>query len=365
MAGVDRKLQVGVVGATGLAGQQLLAALTGHPRFQVARLAASPRSAGKPLREALIEASGASRWHLETPLDPSLAATMVEDAEAFDPTGLDLVFSAVDGAIARALEARLAALVPVVSTTSAFRYEPDVPLIVPQVNPGHADLLPRQREERGWAGFVAPVPNCTTTGLVISLAPLAAAFGLRRVWLTSMQAVSGAGRSPGTPALDVLDNVVPFIPQEEEKVEREARKILGTHGEDGIEPHPMGVSATCTRVAVLDGHTASVVVELEEPTTQEALVACLRDWPGAAPARGLPSAPTRWIEVHDDPYRPQPRLDRGAGGGMATSVGRVRPDPLLRGGFKFVFVSHNTQMGAGKGAVLLAELLSERGQLGP
>lgn len=362
MAGAERPLDVGVVGATGLAGQQLLAALVGHPRLRLCRVAASHRSAGRPLREALIDGAGASRWLLDRPLDPDHGALVVEDAATFDPTGLDLVFSAVDGAVAKELEARLAQRVPVVSTTSAFRYEPDVPLIVPQVNPEHAALLGRQRA-RGWEGFVAPVPNCTTTGLVVALAPLDAAFRLRRVWMTSMQAVSGAGRSPGTPALDVVDNVVPFIPQEEEKVERETRKILGILQGEAIEPHPMGVSATCTRVAVLDGHTESVVVELEEPAAPEAIAACLRGWEGAAPARGLPSAPPRWIEVHDDPYRPQPRLDREAGEGMTTSVGRIRPDPLFDAGAKFVLVSHNTKMGAGKGAVLLAELLDAQGLL--
>lgn len=358
-----QKIPVGVVGATGLAGQQLLLALHDHPTFEVRRLAASARSAGKSFAEAMRTAEGASRWYASEPPPASLAALRVEDALAFDPEGLGLVFTAVDGEHARPIEERLAARVPVVSTASAFRYEEDVPLVLPAVNPEHTELLDAQRERRGWKGFVAPIPNCTTTGLATTLAPLAESFGLRRVLMTSMQAVSGAGRSPGVVALDAVDNVVPYIPKEEEKVERETRKILGRLQGAAIAPHELALSCTCTRVGVLDGHTESVFVELARPAGVEEIAEAMRGWEGAPAARDLPSAPPVWIVVHDDPFRPQPRLDREAGEGMATSVGRLREERLFEAGVKYVLVSHNTKAGAGKGAVLLAELLHGQGRL--
>lgn len=196
----------------------------------------------------------------------------------------------------------------------------------------------------------------------VALAPLAEAFGLEAVVMTSLQAVSGAGRSPGVPALDVIDNVVPFIPKEEEKVEVETKKILGTLVDEAIRPHDVAVSCTCTRVAVLDGHTEAVFTRLRRRVGPDEVRAALREWSGAAEARALPSAPPRWIEVHDDPFRPQPRLDRETSGGMATAVGRIREDRVL-GGVKLVLVSHNTKLGAAKGAVLVAELLRVRGLL--
>ena len=359
----EKKIPVGVVGATGLAGQQLLLALVDHPRFEVRRLAASSRSAGKTYAEALRAEGGASRWTASPHPPAAFAPLPVEDAATFDPEGLGLVFSAVDGEAARPLEERLARLVPVVSTASAFRYDEDVPLVIPPVNADHADLVEVQRRRRGWKGFVAPIPNCTVTGLATTLAPLDRAFGVRRVLMTSLQAVSGAGRSPGVVALDALDNVIPYIPREEEKVEREARKILGRLVEGRIADHAMGVSCTCTRVAVLDGHTESVFVEFDRPASPEEVAEAMRSWRGATEGLDLPSAPERWIEVHDDPYRPQPRLDREAGGGMTTSVGRIRAERLFDSGVKYVLVSHNTKAGAGKGAVLLAELLLARGHL--
>lgn len=363
MNGRKTKIPVGVVGATGLAGQQLLVALLDHPLFEVRRVAASARSAGKTYAEAMRTEQGASRWHASEAPPAAIASLSVEEALSFEPEGLGLVFTAVDGAHARPLEEKLAARVPVVSTASAFRYEEDVPLVLPAVNPEHASLLEIQRERRGWKGFVAPIPNCTTTGLATSLAPLAERFGLRRVLMTSMQAVSGAGRSPGVVALDAVDNVIPYIPQEEEKVERETRKILGRLRGGGIAPHEVALSSTCTRVAVLDGHTESVFVELERKAAPEEVAEALRHWEGAPAARELPSAPARWIVVHDDPFRPQPRLDREAGEGMSTSVGRIREERLFEAGVKYVLVSHNTKAGAGKGAVLLAELLHAQGRL--
>ncbi|MEA2625919.1 MAG: aspartate-semialdehyde dehydrogenase [Candidatus Binatota bacterium] len=350
---------VAIVGATGIAGQQFVAALAEHPWFAVTRLVASARSAGKTYAEALRDPkTGARRWWCSEEPPERLLSLGVEEGEDFDPAGVDLVFSAVEADVARELEPRCARTTPVVSTASAFRYEDDVPILVPGVNSDHARLLELQRRRRGWKGFVTPIPNCTATGLVLALKPVHDVFGIRRVLLVSMQGISGAGRSPGVIGLDILDNVIPFIPNEEEKVARETGKIFGTLGEGGIRPATFAVSATCTRAAVLEGHTEAVFVSTEKPATPAAVAEAMRAFSGGD---SLPSAPKRWIVVHDDPFRPQPRLDRDAEDGMATSVGRIRPDAALENGIKFVLVSHNTKMGAAKGAVLVAEDLVTRG----
>ncbi len=348
-----------MLGATGVAGQQFVAALAGHPWFEISRLVASERSAGKVYAEALRDAaSGARRWWCDADPDDAVLGLAVEGSADFDPAGVDVVFSAVEADVAKELEPRAARTTPVISTASAFRYEEDVPVILPGVNWDHTRLLPLQRQRRGWKGYIAPTPNCTTAGLVIALKPLFDAFGVKKVVLTSMQGVSGAGRSPGVAALDVLDNVIPFIPKEEEKVVRETRKILGTLGEGGLREAEIAVSATCTRAAVMDGHTESVAVSLAKPSSPEEVARVMRAFDGGSQ---YPSAPKRWIIVHDDPFRPQPRLDRDAEEGMATSVGRIRPDTVLENGIKFVLVSHNTKMGAAKGAVLVAEHLLQTG----
>jgi len=353
------KKKVALLGATGIAGQQFVAALADHPWFELARLVASERSAGKTYGEAIRdEKSGARRWWCEGEPPAGTLAMRVESSAGFDPEGVDLVFSAVEADVAKELEPRMARQRPVVSTASAFRYEDDVPIIVPGVNWDHTRLLALQRQRRGWKGYVVPIPNCTTTGLVIALKPVLDAFGVRKIVLTSMQGISGAGRSPGVVGLDIIDNVVPFIPKEEEKVARETRKIFATLGEGGLRDADFVVSATCTRASVLEGHTESVSVSLEKPATPADVAAAMRAFDGG---QALPSAPRRWIIVHDDPFRPQPRLDRDAEGGMATSVGRIRPEPVLENGVKFVLVSHNTKMGAAKGAVLVAEHLHEAG----
>lgn len=359
---MNDRIPVAVVGATGLAGQQFLVALAKHPRFRVAKLAASSRSAGKSYREAITEATGQVRWYAQGALDPALAALPVEDAAQLDVTGLGCVFSAVETEPARELEPRYAQQVPVVSTASAYRYEDDVPILVPGVNMDHAKLIDAQRAKRGWKGFITPNPNCTTTGMVITLAPLHRAFGLKRVLMTSLQACSGAGRSPGVIGLDIIDNVVPYIAKEEEKVERETKKILGTLAGGAITPLDVAVSCTCTRVPVLEGHTESVFVELARPATAEQVKAAWRE--GGADLAGLPSAPSQLVSYLDDPYRPQPRLDRDTEDGMVTTVGRLRPDGALQNGWKYVLVSHNTKMGAAKGAILAAEHLARTGYVG-
>jgi aspartate-semialdehyde dehydrogenase len=357
-----RRRRVAVVGATGVAGQQFLAALTGHPWFEVVTLAASARSAGMPYAEAIRDASGAQRWWATGEPAPEFLGLVVEDAARLDARAVDLVFAAVESDAARDLEPAYARAVPVISTAAAFRYEPDVPLCLPGVNMvAHLPLVEEQRRRRGWKGFILPLPNCTTVGLAISLKPLLDAFGLVRVLMTSMQGISGAGRSPGVAALDIVDNLIPYIPKEEEKVARETAKILGRLGEGGIAPHPAPVGATCTRTAVLEGHTLAVTVETERPASPEAAAAVMRAFRGDYAGLELPSAPAHPIVVHDDPFRPQPRLDRDAEDGMATSVGRLRPEPALANGLKYVALSHNTRMGAAEGAVLVGEYLCRAG----
>lgn len=360
------KIRVAVVGATGVAGQQFLAALAGHPYFQVVKLAASARAAGKRYGEALRDERGQSRWYLPGAPAPEHAALIVEDGAALSADGIDLAFTAVEADVARALEPRLAERVPVVSTASAFRYDPDVPIFLPAVNLEHTALLAAQRRRRGTRGFITPGPNCTTTGLVLTLKPILDAFGLRRVVMTSLQSCSGAGRSPGVAALDVIDNVIPYIPKEEEKVEQETRKILGVLSGEEVQPLALPLSCTCTRVPVLEGHTEAVFCETERPAPVEEVKAALRAFGAEFLKLGLPSAPPRLIEVSDDPFRPQPRLDRDAGAGMTTVVGRVRPEAALGAhGVKYVLVSHNTRMGAASGAILIAEYLTLKGLIAP
>ena len=355
-----KKLRCALLGATGLAGQQFVSALKHHPWFELTQVAASPRSAGKTYREALKAPNGMMGWFLSEPLPEAIGEMTVIAGAALHGADYDLVFSAVESEVAQVLEPKLAADVPVVSAASAFRYEKDVPLLIPPINPEHLALIEVQRQQRGWKGFIAPIPNCTTTGLAIALAPLEAAFGVKAVVMTSLQAVSGAGRSPGVIALDIIDNVIPYIAKEEGKVEVETKKILGT----SAIAHSLKVSATCTRVAVIEGHTETVVVSLGKKASPFEVAAAMREWRGHQWTAGLPSTPPRWLEVSDDPFRPQPRLDRDTHDGMATSVGRIREDAVLENGVKFVLVSHNTKMGAAKGAVLLAELLKARGFLG-
>lgn len=354
--------KVAVVGATGIAGQQFLAAMDNHPWFEVTALAASERSAGKTYAEAIRDPkSGARRWWCNEEPPRAVLGLTVQNAQQFDPTSVDIVFSAVESDAARELEPRYALTTAVVSTASAFRYENDVPILVPGVNFEHARLIETQRRERGWKGFVTPLPNCTTMGMVITLKPLLDAFGVRRVFMTSMQGLSGAGRSPGVVALDILDNIIPYISGEEEKVAKETGKILGRLSGGAIDAAPIKVSATCTRAAVMEGHTEAVVVSTEKACTPAQAKAVMVAYGEELAALKLPSAPKQMIIVHDDPYRPQPRLDRDTDGGMATTVGRLRADEALENGIKYMLVSHNTKMGAAKGAVLVAEYLAQQG----
>ncbi|NLW59122.1 MAG: aspartate-semialdehyde dehydrogenase [Firmicutes bacterium] len=350
-------IKVAIIGATGIVGQQAIVSLTNHPWFQITKLAASARSAGKTYAEALREPNGASRWWCPEELPPAVAGLPVENAADFDPTTVDLIFSTLDAGAAKELEPQWARTTPVVSTASAFRYEDDTPILIGGVNMDHAALIKVQQERRGWKGFVVPKSNCTIVGLVVSLKPIMDHFGVKQVIMTSLQAMSGAGRSPGLSAMDMMENVIPYIPGEEPKVETEPQKILGTFTGEGITPAPFGITATCTRVPVLDGHLVVVNVQTEKPCSPEEAKKVMLDFGKDFCQLGLPSAPAQLIAVTDDPFRPQPRMDRDRGDGMTVTVGRLRPDPVLENGLKYVSLSHNTKLGAAKGAIQTAEYL--------
>ncbi|RZA15769.1 MAG: aspartate-semialdehyde dehydrogenase [Proteobacteria bacterium] len=352
------KRRVAVVGATGIAGQQFLIALKDHPWFEITALAASPRSAGKTYEDALKSPNGQINWWQYEPIPAAYRKMTVQNSEEINLKDIDIVFTAVDTDSAMKLEPIYAKEKPVISTASAFRMESDVPLLIPGVNSNHTALIQKQQAARGWKGFVVPIPNCTTYGLACTLAPLHKAFGVKSVLMTSLQATSGAGRNGGVLALDVIDNLVPYIPKEEEKVEKETQKILGTLKGDRIEEAVIGVSCTCTRVPVTDGHTETVFVGTHKPVTVDQAKAAFLEY--QSDCAHLPSAPKNFFQLHDDPFHPQPRIDRDSDGGMTTHVGRIREEKVL-GGVKYVLLSHNTKAGAAKGAIFVAEYLIDKG----
>jgi len=349
------KIRVGILGATGAVGQRFVQLLMGHPWFEITVLAASERSAGKRYADAC-------RWILREDMPEPVRDMVLE----YGTPGLecDLLFSALPANIAREVEPPFAAAGYVVcSNASAYRMEPDIPLLIPEVNPDHTALIEVQRHRRGWSGFIVTNPNCTATHLVSALKPLHDAFGLEKVFMVSMQAVSGAGY-PGVPSLDILDNVIPYISNEEAKVESEPRKLLGRLVGDHVEMAPFTVSAQCNRVAVRNGHTECVSVALQRRATRDEIIEALQSFQGIPQHLGLPHAPQPPILVRDEADRPQPRMDRLAGSvpGMTTVVGRIRPCPLLD--WKFVLLGHNTIRGAAGGALLNAELLVAQGWIG-
>jgi aspartate-semialdehyde dehydrogenase len=358
------KIPVAVVGATGIAGQQVLAALDGHPAFQIAALAASERSAGRTFAEAITDAqSGMQRWYVAGSEPPADALRLeVQDAKALRLDGVKIVFAAVESEAARELEPIYAQYVPTISTARPYRMEPDVPLVIPGVNLDHIAIVNEQRKRRGWKGYIATLPNCTAIGLAITLKALDQRFGVDSAIVTTMQGISGAGRDLA--ALDIVENIIPFIPREEERVMIETSKILGRMGEGAIAELPIKISATCTRASVLAGHTESVTAGLKRPASMDEVHAAFEEFGRDFVRLGLPTSPQHMITVHRNPMRPQPRLDRDAEKGMTTSVGRVRPDEVIPNGVKYLLVSHNSAMGAGRGAVLLAEYLQRTGLAG-
>ncbi len=345
-------IDIGILGATGTVGQRFLSLLENHPWFRVTWLAASDRSSGKPYGEAV-------RWKLATPLPEQFARVTLSPAlpDAETPR---VIFAALDTDIALELEPRFAdAGCAVISNSSAFRMDPRTPLVIPEVNPEVLSVMSRQRWANG--GYIVTNPNCSAIGLVLALKPLAQRFGIESLFVTTMQAVSGAGY-PGVPSLDILGNVVPFIRNEEEKMVAETAKLLGSVVDGAFEPYDLRMTAHCNRVPVEDGHTESVSIKLRTPATREQILAAWREFMPLR-ERGLPSAPAQPIEYVEGEDRPQPRLDRMRGAGMAAAVGRLRPCTLLD--WKFTVLSHNTVRGAAGAALLNAELLHAQGQLLP
>jgi aspartate-semialdehyde dehydrogenase len=350
---MQTKTPVGILGATGIVGQRFVQMLEHHPWFEVAWLAASDRSEGRPFGEA-------ARWRLKTPIPARVAEMRVAPAT---PEGAPkIIFAALDASIAAELEPRFAqAGCAVVTNSSALRMQSDVPLVIPEVNPGHIKLLECQVWRRKSGGFVVTNPNCSAIGLVLALAPLEQKFGIETVMAVTMQAVSGAGY-PGVASLDILGNVIPYIAKEEEKMEEETLKLLGRLNGSGIVPATFAMSAQCNRVAVEDGHTESVSVKLKKKAQPKEIIAAWNEFRSLPQELRLPSAPEQPVRYVAAVDRPQPRFDAESGNGMTTTVGRLRPCGVLD--WKFTLLSHNTIRGAAGAALLNAELLKAQGYFG-
>jgi len=349
------KRKVAILGATGTVGQRFIELLNDHPWFEVSVLAASKRSAGKKYSEAC-------KWRMENPMPEAVKDMTVVNTslkEVNQAGDVDLVFSALPGSVAGPIEEEFATEYPVVSKASAHRMSRDVPLIIPEVNPDHLQLIQIQRKRRGWNGFISTDPNCSTIQLAITLKALMK-FGVKKVIVSTMQAISGAGY-PGVPSLDIIDNVIPYIAKEEEKMENETLKILGTLRNDEIQPANITISASCHRVHVKDGHLEAVYVELEKKPHIDEVKKAFREFSGEPQSLKLPTAPEKPIIVREEEDRPQPRLDRNAGRGMSVVVGRIREDPIMT--IKYLCLGHNTIRGAAGAGVLSAELMVKKGIL--
>jgi len=346
-------IPVAVLGATGTVGQRFISLLDGHPWFRVVALAGSERTAGRRYAEAVhwILPQSIPPWAMGMPLRPTTPESL---------QGVALAFSALPSDVAREIEPKLAQNgIWVCSNASAFRREPDVPILLPEVNAEQIAVLELQQKRRGWKAGIVTNSNCTSSGLSVALKALENAFGLSKVFVVSMQAISGAGY-PGVPALDITGNVIPYIAGEEEKVEWEPRKILGSVADEGVRLANFVISAHTNRVSVVDGHMVAVSVAIRNaPAALEAVIAALENYQPPEIARSLPSTPNPVILVRREPDRPQPRLDAHAGRGMSTVIGRIRRDPIWD--VKFVVVSHNTIRGAAGGAIYNAELLVSQG----
>src|SRR6202521_582904 len=350
---MSNKHPIGILGATGVVGQRFIQMLEGHPWFEVAWLAGSDRSEGKSYAEA-------ARWQMKTAMPGPVAEMRVSPAT---PEGAPkIIFAALDASIAAEMEPRFAeAGCAVVSNSSALRMQSDVPLVIPEVNAGHIKLIDGQAWRKKSGGYVVTNPNCSAIGLVLALAPLQQRFGLEAVMAVTMQAVSGAGY-PGVASLDILGNVIPYIRNEEEKMEEETRKLLGQVNGTKVIPATFAMSAQCNRVAVEDGHTESISVRLKTKAKREEIIAAWNNYHSEPQELKLPSAPKNPVVYFGAPDRPQPRCDIDLGAGMTTAVGRLRPCGVLD--WKFTVLSHNTIRGAAGAAVLHAELLKAKGYLG-
>jgi aspartate-semialdehyde dehydrogenase len=347
------KRKVAILGATGAVGQRFIQLLQGHQWFKIEVLAASERSAGKKYKDA-------ANWLMESNLPQDIAEMPVvhSDVESVSKAGkVDLVFSSLPGDLAGPVEAEFGAVYPVFSKASAHRMEKDVPLLVPEVNPEHLALIPIQKKNRGWKGFITTDPNCSTIQLAMTLKPLMR-FGLKQVIVSTMQALSGAGY-PGVASLDIIDNVIPFIPKEEEKMEAENLKILGSFNGKEVQNAEFMLSASCNRVNVKDGHLESVFVKLDSSPAVDAIEEAFRAFKGEPQRLKLPSAPENPIVVRKEPNRPQPRYDRDEGKGMSVVVGRIREDSIMT--VKYMCLGHNTIRGAAGAGILSAELFAAKG----
>lgn len=344
-----KKIPVAVLGATGAVGQTFVRLLDGHPWFELVEVAASERSSGRRYADAV-------HW-LEGEL-PRAAAELTVLPCAPDAVSAPIVFSALDSSVAGEIEPAFARAGRTVLTNAKnHRMDGDVPLVIPEVNPEHLALLDTQRARRGWDGAIVANGNCSSIVITVALAPLHRHFGIRKLFVTTLQALSGAGY-PGVASLDILGNVIPYIGgAEEEKIETETLKMLGDMAHDAVEPARFPISAQVNRVPVEHGHTACIAVELERSATPEEAAAAMSEWRGVDAARGLPSAPERPLVVTQAIDRPQPRRDAQAGGGMTVTVGRIRRDPILD--LRFVASGHNTIRGAAGAALLNAELLTK------
>ena len=347
----EKRIEVGVLGATGMVGQQFIQELSDHPWFDLAWLGASKRSAGRRYTEA-------AAWRLPSPL-PRAAADRTVEACVPDKAP-QLVFSGLDAEVAGEIEAAFAqAGHVVVSNARNHRMDDVVPLLVPEVNADHLDLLSSQRRAKGWKGSIVTNPNCSTVVLTMALAPLRS-FGLRSVIVTTLQALSGAGY-PGVASYDIVGNVIPVVSGEEGKMETETKKIFGCHRDGRIEPHPVAISAHTTRVPVINGHTETISVQFDHAPSPEEMLAAFAGFRGRPQEERLPSAPPQPVVYLEEPDRPQPRLDADRDRGMTVSVGRLRACPVLD--YKFVALGHNTVRGAAGAAVLNAELMYADGLL--
>jgi aspartate-semialdehyde dehydrogenase len=348
---MKNKYPIGILGATGMVGQRYIQLLENHPWFEVAWLAASDRSSGKTYGEA-------AKWRLDTPLPERIAKMTVSAAE---PEGAPkIIFSSIDSGIAKELEPKFAAAgCAVLSNSSAFRMTPNVPLVIPEINAEHLHLIEEQPWRKESGGYLVTNPNCSTIGLVMALKPIEERFGIEKIFVTTMQAVSGAGY-PGVPSMDILDNVVPYIGSEEEKMEEETLKLLGKLEGHGVQPLAARITAHCNRVAVVDGHTECVSIQLRKKASKEEILAAWAEYKPLA-EKNLPFAPLQPVQFSALPDRPQPRLDRNREKGMAVTTGRLRPCNLLD--WKFVVLSHNTVRGAAGATILNAELLASLGKL--
>ncbi len=348
---MERKVEVGILGATGMVGQHFVKFLQNHPWFDLTWLGASDRSAGKKYRDA-------AQWHLGGTTPESVADIVVDECKPGNAP--KLLFSAMDASVATEIERAFAqAGHSVVSNSKNHRMEPDVPLLVPEINPDHLKLIPAQQKQRGWKGHIATNPNCSTVVLTMGLAPLKP-FGITKVIATTLQAISGAGY-PGVPSMDINANIIPFIGGEEEKMQQETQKILGDLDTDHVRPLAAKVSAHCNRVPVVDGHTVTISVELSGKPSEADLLKAFQSFTSVPQERTLPSAPTRPVIYMAEPNRPQPRKDVERERGMAVFVGRLRACPVLD--YKFVALGHNTVRGAAGAAVLNAELMLSEGLL--